>query len=162
MKIKGAKQAQKTVTVELMGGQVKLKPVSMFFAMEIEDELPEPKPKILDYARNGKGQIIRDERGVAVPVYDTEDAEYRKAVKKNQILQTVKMIVDSVVDGIEFEADPDLRKKDFDKYYSGILGEMEEAGLTIGDIQRLGKEIQKISGIDSENSQGVKQNFTMR
>ena len=126
MKIKGAKQAQKTVTVELMGGQVKLKPVSMFFAMEIEDELPDPKPKILDYSRNGKGQIIRDERGIAVPVYDTEDTEYRKAVKKNQILQTVKMIVDSVVDGIEFETDPDLRKKDYDKYYSGILAEMDQ------------------------------------
>jgi hypothetical protein len=159
MKIKGARQSKKTVAVEIMGGKVTLKPVSMFFALELEEELPEPAPPIKGVVRDGKGRIIRDENGAATPVYDLMSLEYKKAVGKRDLMTTVKMIADSVADGLEFDADPALRAKDPEKYYEALLQEMNEYGLTIGDLNKIGNSIQKISGIDVETVQETERNF---
>ncbi|KYC47833.1 MAG: hypothetical protein AMQ22_00237 [Candidatus Methanofastidiosum methylothiophilum] len=159
MKIKGASNTPKTIVVEICGGKVTLKPVSVVWSLETEEMLPTPTPPIKAYVRDGKGKIIRDSDGVATPVYDFKNPEYKKEVTKIQILQTVKMIADSIVDGMEFETDSELKSQKPREYYEALLKEMTDYGLNIGDLNRLGVAIQKISGLDEANIREVEGNF---
>lgn len=158
MKIKGAKNSKQTKTVNFMGGSVTIKPISLLFAIETEEQLPEPTPPILNYARDKGGKIIR-ENGVAVPVYDYSSPEYKRALSMQRNLVSVKMVVDSVADGLEFDTPADLLKENPRKYYEEIFKELNEYGCSVGDLTQLANEISRLSNID-DKLEGMQENFT--
>ena len=73
----------------------------------IQEELPDPKPPIRGF-EVWKGKVLRDEDGRAIPKVDTDDVEYRKAVRLNNRRQSVAMIVRSLWadDAVAFPGPP--------------------------------------------------------
>lgn len=123
-----------------------------------EAELPSPTATRLGIETDSKGRPVLDEKGRTTMRYDTEDADYKKAVSRNGKLQAIKMFVDGIApEQIEFES---TLGEDGPAYYSAIQAELKAFGFSMGDLLGAVKAIGALSGISDEDMKVAEEDFT--
>ena len=124
----------------------------------VESELPSPEAKRLGIEKDSKGKAVLDDQGRTVMRYDTEDADYKKAVSRNGKLQAIKMLVDGLApDQIDFEAE---LGEDAPAFYRAVLAELKAFGFSMGDLLAVVKKIGVLSGISDEDMKAAESDFT--
>ncbi len=123
----------------------------------VEAELPSPEATRLGIEKDAKGKAVLDDQGRTVMRYDTEDADYKKAVSRNGKLQAIKMFVDGIAPGqIDFEA---KLEDDGPAFYWAVLGELKAFGFSLGDLLEIVKAIGVLSGISDEDMKAAEADF---
>ena len=124
----------------------------------VEIELPAPEATRLGIEKDGKGKAVLDDQGRTVMRYDTEDADYKRAVTRHGKLQAIKILVDGIAPGqIDFEA---TLGEDAPAYYQAVLQELKAFGFGLGDVLSVVKAVSDLSGISDEDMRAAEADFT--
>ena len=123
-----------------------------------EAELPSPSATRLGIETDGKGRPVLDDKGRTIMRYDTEDADYKKAVSRNGKLQAIKMFVDGLAPGqINFDA---TLEDDGPGFYRAVQEELKAFGFSMGDLLGAVQAIGALSGISDEDMKAAEEDFT--
>lgn len=144
MKFKGAKKIKKKTADVIVGYDADGNPVSVIVeAMplggleSINDEIPEPTPPKGQVLRDGRGETIKDERGIPKQQLLTDDPDYLDAVAERKRAVSIAIILACLRDGeIEIETNRD-DYEDPKSYYLAVRDEMSNAGVSLGALTRL-------------------------
>lgn len=148
-------------TIERKDGEkitIPIRAVGPKYEVGIADELPPPQPPHV-YARNSKGQIIRDAAGKPQKVHDEADPAYLAKAKRLNVLSLVAYIYAGTITGPDFEWTTKRGAENAETFYAAILDEMEEFGLSQGDIRDWWQEIATISRLLPEEVTEARDSF---
>lgn len=102
------------------------------------DDFPEMLPPIVPgkFVKGDDGKLLRDYHRRPIPMRDSEDPAYLKAVRELSILQSVALLVACARDVTWKAQRADFPDKPLD-YYRAIRRELVEAGITAGAVAML-------------------------
>lgn len=165
MRIKGHDAANirdhTTVTLPRRAGQpitLKLYALPSSYMDAAEREIPSPQPPQLGPLRDRKGRPEFDAAtGRAIILYNDRDPKYQADLGAAKVLQTFKMIVDSLdPDQVQFSAKKDADPK---AYYEACRREMDELGFGLADYQVLAKAVAELSALSSDDVKVAESDF---
>jgi len=126
---------------------------------KVAAELPAPRAPRKLVQRNGRW--VKGADGRPLHEVDEGDPDYLAAARRVARLQAVAFLVRGLAadPSVEWEADPELRDRDTEGYYETIHGELQEAGLTTGDVKALLDAILELSGARAEAVEEAREAF---
>ncbi len=133
--------------------QIRVRALPMGVDQKMFELFPElPKPQ--DYAKNARGDIIRDPETKKTSIVDVETPEWREHNRKITHCRMAYIIYHGVDDPmVEFEQDGDPNTPAF---YEQLFVKLTEFGFTMGDLSRLMGEITGLMNLseDVETAKG--------
>ena len=110
---------------------------------------PEVPRRVL---RDGQGRLVRDEQGLAVLVADGQGPGYRAACERYQARVAGLLIAEGLAGGgVTIQAQVPAVGEEATGYADAVLGELEAAGFSAGDVLWLCDEILRLSRLGGEH-----------
>lgn len=110
---------------------------------------PEPPRRAV---RDSQGRLVRDERGLAVMTADETGPAYRAACERYQARVAALLIAEGLCGGgVVIAATPPPKGEPGEAYADAVLGELEAAGMSAGDVLWVCDEILRYSRLGGEH-----------
>lgn len=142
----------------------KLAPLSLGFHQKLKRRgivPPQPPSKV---ARDSTGKAVRDANGQVVTLPDTNNSDYLNASELYHQRVAILALFESVQhdNNITFETSPPHSDSplDWGQFADSLFEEMQQAGLSCGDLLKLCSEICRISNLLDDHVQGTQANFS--
>ena len=129
---------------------VTLRPLPLGFHRRLKERGLVPPAAPRKAARDSGGRVLRDERGMAVLTEETESAAHLTAVDRYQERLAAVMLAESLTGDVVVETPPPAEGGDWSAYADAVLAELDEAGVTPGDLATLCRGVCAASGLLSE------------
>ena len=156
---------QTTFTLPRPNGErlvVTMQPLALGFQRRLRERgvfAPTPSARI---ARDAAGRPIRDDSGQAVTFDDEHDRDYLDQLEQYHQRIAVLTVVESLLcdPGVKFETPPPEAGDGWNDYADTLFQEMEEAGLTAGDLVQLCTFACQISNLSGSHLQQAEADFS--
>lgn len=136
--------------VDSEGFNLMVTSLPLSFSRTAERICPTPKPTHKLVRDNGKP--IKDDQGRPLKAPDFEDPEYKEALNKSTTLQSIFIFWLAVKDDPNVSFDTEVKGNEpTQKQLESLMTELDEAGITFGDINIVIKEAMSISNLDLNN-----------
>lgn len=111
-----------------------------------------PTPKAPDKVVRDNGKPIKDANGRPVKAPDFEDPEYKEELSRSTTLQSIFIFWLAVKDDPKVSFETEVKDSSpTKKQLESLMAEIDEAGITFGDINIVIKEAMSISNLDLNN-----------
>lgn len=142
MKIQGQQlPGLKATEVEFAGQKITIRALPLTFTNRLAEILPAPVPPH-EFARDRKGNLVQARDGGAVAFYNERDPKYLAACSRHADLRGAAMIHEAskADESVTWEAQESAFKTP-KEFYEAIYKELCDAGVTLGQMVRLGNAI---------------------
>lgn len=130
------------------------------FEIEVNRDLPEPSPPVV-HARDKDGNPARGKDGAPIVTEKTKDPNYLAKVSEVRVLIMVAYIYEGTIQGdaISWETPAEERSADPRGFYLRILDELQEAGISQGEMVKWWLAIRELSGMKIEEVEEAERSF---
>jgi len=126
---------------------------------QVRDWIPDPAPPAKGVLIDEKKRIVRDAAGRPLPHYQFHDPGYRAALRRQATRRAALILVKGVEPDKRVAFEAKLDGDNHEAYADAILRELDEWGLTEGDVLAILEGIRQLSGMTEERLEAVRESF---
>lgn len=156
---------QTTFTLPRPNGEhlvVTMQPLSLGFQRRLRERGVVPPSPPARIARDAAGKPIRDDAGQAVTFADEQDRDYLDRLEQYHQRIAVLTVAESLAcdPAVTFETPSPAGADGWNEYADALFKEMEDAGLTAGDLVQLCTFACRISNLSGGHLQQAQSGFS--
>jgi len=129
---------------------------------QVRDWIPDPAPPAKGVLIDDKKRIVRDAAGRPLPNYQFHDPGYRAALRRQATRRAALILVKGLETDAKVHFDSVAKgssPEDIAERADGILRELDEWGLSEGDVLAILEGIRQLSGMTEERLEAVREGF---
>ena len=140
----------------------RLRPLPLGFQNQLRQRGLFPPTPPVTVTRDSTGKPIRDQQGMALTQFDSNDQNYQADLELYHQRVAVVAIIESLRDDDEIVFESTLtgdHPSSWREYADAVFAELEEAGFTAGDLISLCHEVCKLSNLTDQHLSAAQANF---